>query len=352
MQNFTYITRPSRVIFGRGTLSSIGREVATLGLKRVLIVSTPGQKDLAGQLATILGTGAVAIHAHAAMHTPVTVTEDALKVVREKAIDGVAAIGGGSAIGLSKAIALRSELPQLVVPTTYAGSEMTPILGETAEGRKITLADPKVVPNVVLYDVDLTLSLSSAVSAASGMNAIAHAVEALYAKDRNPVISLMAVEGISALTRALPAIVRDGQDTKARSDALYGAWLCGTCLGAVGMALHHKLCHTLGGSFGLPHAQTHAVVLPHTLAYNASAAPDMIRALAPVLGNDPAAALHKLASEIRAPKALRDLGMAEADIAAAAELVMANPYWNPRPVEFGDIRTLISRAWAGEAPQG
>lgn len=351
MENFTYIARPSRIVFGSGSLSSIGREVAALGIERALLVSTPGQEDMARQLAAILGARVAAIHAYAAMHTPVHVTERALEVVREKAIDGLVAIGGGSTIGLSKAIALRTDLPQIVVPTTYAGSEMTPVLGETAEGRKTTLTDSRVQPQVVLYDVDLTLSLPAAVSAASGMNAIAHAVEALYARDRNPVISLMAVEGIAALTRALPVIVRDGRNARARSDALYGAWLCGSCLGAVGMALHHKLCHTLGGSFGLPHAQTHAAVLPHALAYNASAAPEMMEALAPVLGDDPASALQTLVFDIGAPRSLRELGMAEADLDAAAELAMANPYWNPRPVEREAIRALIGRAWAGEAPQ-
>lgn len=351
MESFTFVARPSRVLFGRGTISSIADEIDALGLERVLLLSTPDQRGVTGQLVDAIGGRLAGLHPQAAMHTPVDVTERALVVVRDKAIDGLVAIGGGSAIGLSKAIALRTGLPQLVVPTTYAGSEMTPILGETAGGRKTTLTDARVQPQVVLYDVDLTYGLPAVVSAASGMNAIAHAVEALYAKDRNPIISLMAVEGIAALTRALPKVVRDGRDPVARSDALYGAWLCGTCLGAVGMALHHKLCHTLGGSFGLPHAQTHAVVLPHALAYNASAAPDMIKALGLVLGSDPARALYEMAGAIGAPRALRDLGMAEADIDAAADGAVANPYWNPRLVERAAVRRLIARAWAGKAPE-
>ena len=186
--------------------------------------------------------------------------------------------------GLGKAIALRTDLPQIVLPTTYAGSEMTPILGETKDGVKTTQRTPKVLPEVVIYDVDLTLGLPPAIAATSGMNAMAHAVEALYAKDRNPVISLMAEEGIRSLARALPGIAEDPQDREARSDALYGAWLCGTCLGAVGMALHHKLCHVLGGAFDLPHAETHTIVLPHAVAYNASAAPDAMDRVARALG--------------------------------------------------------------------
>src|SRR5262249_49398149 len=161
----------------------------------------------------------------------------------------------------------RTDLPQIVVPTTYAGSEMTPILGETAGGAKTTQKTLKVLPEVVIYDVELTLSLPVAISGVSGMNAIAHAIEALYAQDANPVIELMALEGIRALAGALPRIAEAPKDVEARSDALYGAWLCGVCLGSVGMALHHKLCHTLGGSFGLPHAETHTVVLPHATRY-------------------------------------------------------------------------------------
>jgi alcohol dehydrogenase class IV len=285
------------------------------------------------------------------MHTPVAITERAMEVVRQLNIDGLVAIGGGSTTGLGKAIALRTDLPQVVVPTTYAGSEMTPILGETSAGTKNTITDPKVQPEVVIYDIDLTMTLSPRLSAMSGMNAIAHAVEALYAKDRNPIISLMAVEGVAALRRALPLIAANPSDGEARSDALYGAWLCGTCLGAVGMALHHKLCHTLGGSFDLPHAETHAIVLPHSLAYNAPAVPDVIARLQPILGEEPAVGLYDLLAQIGAPRALRELGMPESAIDDAADRAMVSPYWNPRSLTREGIRSLIARALAVEAPQ-
>ncbi len=260
-------------------------------------------------------------------------------------------IGGGSTIGLAKAIALRTDLPQIAIPTTYAGSEMTPILGETRDGLKVTTNTPKVLPEVVIYDVNLTLGLPAGISGVSGINAIAHAVEALYAQNRNPVISLQAAEGIRALASSLPRIARTPQDLAARSDAQYGAWLCGTCLGAVGMALHHKLCHTLGGTFNLPHAETHAIVLPHALAYNAPAVPDAMARLRKTLDTaDPAVALYELADAVGAPRGLRDIGMPEAGIAQAAELAIANPYWNPRPIERDQIYGLLSRAWAGEPP--
>ena len=228
---------------------------------------------------------------------------------------------------------------------------MTPILGETKDGAKTTQRTLKVLPEVVIYDVDLTLGLPAAISGTSGMNAMAHAVEALYAVDRNPVISLLAEDGIAALARALPRISEDPQDRVARSDALYGAWLCGTCLGAVSMALHHKLCHVLGGTFDLPHAETHTVILPHATAYNAGAAPEAMTRVARALGRpDPPRALFELAGRLGAKRSLRELGMPQDGIERVVEQTMATPYPNPRPLDASAIRELIIRAWEGEPP--
>jgi alcohol dehydrogenase class IV len=183
------------------------------------------------------------------------------------------------------------------------------------------------------------------------MNAIAHAVEALYAHDANPITSLMAEEAIRALAKALPAIVKDPKDSEARSDALYGAWLCGICLGTVGMALHHKLCHTLGGTFDLPHAETHTVVLPHATAYNALATPGAMKILARALNvGDPVRGLYDLERALGAPSSLKELGMPQAGLDKAADLALANPYWNPRPLERSAIRALLDDAWAGRPP--
>jgi maleylacetate reductase len=235
-ESFDYEPAPVRVIFGSGTLTRLGPEVERLGARRVLVLSTQGRAEAqASGIAASLGERSAGVFAGAVMHTPVAVTEQALRIVRDRGADALVAVGGGSTTGLGKAIALRTGLPQIVLPTTYAGSEMTPVLGETKDGAKTTLRDPRVVPKIVIYDVDLTLGLPVATSVASGMNAIAHAVEALYAEDRNPVTSLMAEEGIAALARALPRILKDPKDREARSDALYGAWLCGVCLGTVGM---------------------------------------------------------------------------------------------------------------------
>jgi len=348
---FVYQALPARVVFGTGTLLRIADEVAALGCRRALVFSTPNQAGAARALVDRLGDRAVGMHAAAVMHTPVDVTEAALRVVKALDADCIVALGGGSTIGLSKAVALRTDLPQLVVPTTYAGSEATPILGETTDAGKTTRRDLKVLPEVILYDVELTLTIPPALSVTSGLNAMAHAVESLYAKDANPLISMVAEQGITAFARALPRIVANPQDLEARSEALYGAWACGTCLGAVGMALHHKLCHVLGGSFQLPHAETHAVLLPHAMAYNAPAVPEAMRRVAQALGCvDAVQGLHQLALQLSAPTRLADLGMKVWQVDQAVERACASPYWNPRPVEAEPLRRMLLNAFHGRPP--
>jgi maleylacetate reductase len=348
---FLYEAFPIRVLFGVGTVAQLEPEVQRLGITRALVLATPGRQPQTAKLAALLGDRSAGVFAGAKMHTPVSVTDEAMRVVAETSADGLVSLGGGSTIGLSKAIALRTDLPQIVVPTTYSGSEMTPIVGETKDGKKTTQKSPKVLPEVVIYDVDLTLTLPPGLSATSGMNAIAHAAEALYAQERNPITSLMAEEGIATLARSLPRIVADPVDREARADALYGAWLCGLCLGTVGMALHHKLCHTLGGSFDLPHAETHTVVLPHAIAYNTPAVPDAVARLARALQvPDAARGLFDLAGRLGAPRSLKELGMREGNLDVAADLALDSPYWNPRPIERAGIRDLLARAWAGVPP--
>jgi maleylacetate reductase len=351
MEPFSYQGMPARVVFGFGASAQIPAEIERLGLKRVMVLATPQQKASAEKTAAGLGDGSAGVFAEAAMHTPIEVTERALLAATEMRADGLLAIGGGSTTGLAKAIALRTDMPQIVVPTTYAGSEMTPILGETKNGVKTTQRSMKVLPETVIYDVDLTMTLPVGLSGASGINAIAHAVEALYAEDGNPIISMMAKEGIRALALALPTIAQAPRDRLARSDALYGAWLCGACLGSVGMALHHKLCHALGGSFDLPHAETHTIILPHAVAYNAPAAPGAMAALREALGvKDAAIGLFDLAGKVGAARALKDIGMPREGIDKAVTLALANPYWNPRPIEAEGIRALIAAAFEGSPP--
>jgi maleylacetate reductase len=270
------------------------------------------------------------------------------------AADGTVALGGGSAIGLAKAVALELGLPILAVPTTYSGSEMTPIWGLTEGGIKKTGRDPRVLPRTVIYDPALILNLPPATTAVSGMNAMAHCVEALYAADGNPIASAMAEEGLRRLARNLPAAVRRPADLDARAETLCGAWLAGACLGSVGMALHHKLCHTLGGSFNLPHAETHTAVLPHAVAYNAPAAPSAMARISAAIGAEAgqtaAAALFDLALSCGARMRLADLGLREEDLDRAAELALAAPYPNPRPLERAGILRLLEDAYRGRRP--
>ncbi|UJX46689.1 maleylacetate reductase [Xanthobacter sp. YC-JY1] len=351
IETFTYEALPIRVRFGRGTVAEVGAEVARLGARRALVLTTPQQAGEGERIGGLIGEACAGVFPGATMHTPVEVTEQALNALKAADADCVVALGGGSTTGLGKAIALRTGVPQLVIPTTYAGSEMTPILGETQEGRKTTIRSLDVLPEAVIYDVDLTLTLPAGLSATSGVNAIAHAVEALYARDRNPVISLMAEDGIRTLSSALPILIHEPANIEARTMALYGAWLCGCCLGAVGMALHHKLCHTLGGTFNLPHAETHTIVLPHAVAYNAPAAPEAMAAITRALGApDAAQGLFDLVRALGVPRALSEIGMPADGIDTAADIAVENPYWNPRPVTRDGIRALIARAYAGERP--
>lgn len=351
MDPFTYTALPARVIFGPGTLAQVPDEVRRLGCHRALVLSTPQQVNEALALAGTLGNVSAGVFDGAAMHTPVEITDRAIAVVKEGGIDCLIALGGGSTIGLGKAIALRTGLPQIAIPTTYAGSEATPILGETKDGLKTTRRTLDVLPEVIVYDVNLTLSLPPQMSVTSGINAIAHAVEALYAQDANPIISSLAEQGIAALGRSLPDIMRNPRNREARSDAVFGAWACGTCLGSVGMALHHKLCHTLGGAFGLPHAETHTIILPHAIAYNAVVAPDAMKRVARALSvGDAAEGLFEFAKALGAPIALKDVGMPEAELDHAAELAVANPYWNPQTIERAGIRRLLENAFHGRRP--
>mgnify|MGYP002640631724 CR=1 FL=1 len=351
MRSFVYDALPGRVVFGVGSLDTIADEVARLGVAKALVLSTPPQREQAEDVARRLGSAAAGVFAEAEMHVPIEVAARARDEARRLGADACVAVGGGSTTGLGKAIALAYGLPIIAVPTTFAGSEMTPIWGLTEDGIKKTGRDPKVLPKTVIYDPTLVMTLPVSIAGPSGMNAIAHCVEALYAENGNPIISMMAEEGIRALARSLPAVVGRPDDIEARSDAQYGAWLAGASLGSVGMALHHKLCHTLGGSFNLPHAETHTIVIPHATAYNYRAAPEAMARIARALGSDdPAGAIFDLGTAIGARMALRDLGMTEADLDRAADLAVENPYYNPRPITRDGIRALLEDAFHGRRP--
>lgn len=354
MESFEYNVNSSRIVFGPGSILKLPDEIKKLNASSPLLLSTSQGIEHTREITVLLERASIKTAGafnNAVMHTPTSVTDQAMQVLEEISADCIVSLGGGSVVGLGKALAIRTGLPHICIPTTYAGSEMTPILGETTGGKKTTRSDPKILPMVVIYDVDLTMTLPPAICTTSGVNAIAHAVEALYAKNANPITSLLALEGTKALAEALPQITQDPSARPPRERALYGAWLCGTVLGSSSMAIHHKLCHTLGGSFGLPHAETHTIILPHALSYNAPAISGQMSALATVLpgsGGEGLKGLNILLDLVHAPRALRDLGMKESDIDKAAEIALSAQYPNPRPLEKKAIRELIRRAWDGE----
>ncbi|USP82879.1 maleylacetate reductase [Curvularia clavata] len=353
MEAFEYRVNTAHIIFGSGSIAKTGELLKQNGLSRPLILSTPEQINQAQALRDILTqkVEVAGMFSEAKMHTPLYVTEEALLYCKEKNPDCLISIGGGSTIGLGKAMPIRNGLFHVVIPTTYAGSEVTPVVGETVDGKKTTRSDPKTLPNLVIYDVDLTMTLPVGLTVTSGINAIAHAAEALYAQNGNPIMKLFAQEGIKAIASALPELLHESSSISARSSAQYGAWLCGTCLGNVGMSLHHKLCHTLGGSFDLPHSQTHTIMLPHALAYNAPKVPAAMKMLADALlesNGNAIQGLNALLAKTEAPRSLKEFGMKESDIDRAADIAVSNAYWNPRTVERDLIREVIRRAWAGE----
>jgi alcohol dehydrogenase class IV len=349
VKSFTFESQQSRVIFGAGCLAQLPLEVERLGATRAMIVATSGRSSLTSRVRELLSDFAVESFERAAVHVPQEIALAAREAASSSNAELLIAVGGGSAIGVAKAIALSSAIPILAVPTTYGGSEMTPIWGMTEDGRKETGRNPRVQPRVVIYDSDLTLSLPPRTTSCSGLNAMAHCVEALYASDANSLTTSAAIEGLRLLADSLPRLSAAPEDREQRSHALQGAWLAGFALGTVQMALHHKLCHTLGGSFSLPHAETHAILLPYTAAYNRQAAANEMRLAANALDvEDLPIELLSLARTINAPLTLEELGMQESDLDRAADLAVERQYPNPAPVTRERIRVLLDAAFRGD----
>jgi maleylacetate reductase len=352
MRSFTFDALPGRVVFGVGSVARLEDEVVALGASRVLLITDPATKPVADDLAEQLGKRCAGVFSDVQQHVPIEGARTARDAARDSGADCVVTVGGGSTTGFGKAIALESDVHTIAVPTTYAGSEMTPIYGITSEGIKRTGRDLRVLPRVVIYDPALTVSLPPSVTGPSGINAIAHCVEALYAKDANPITSLMAEEGIRALARGIPAAVRDPDDLDARSEALYGAYLAGAALAVVGMAIHHRICHVLGGTYGLGHGEVNAVILPHVVRFNQEGARAAIDRVAAALGvEDAATGLFDLARSIGAPTSLAELGMSAESLDEAARLAAESPPWNPRPVQAKDVRGLLEEAYHGRRPE-
>src|SRR5258707_7608660 len=349
MKAFTYESLPGRVIFGTGVISQLAEEIEHLQKKRALLIVSGSAARLVPMLTEQLEDLLAGVFSEVAQHIPASLIEKGLVVAHETNADCIVTLGGGSAIGLGKALALKIDVPIIAIPTTFSGSEMTPIYGITDVGRKQTGRDMRVLPRTVLYDPELVYSMPPFLAATSGMNALAHCVEALYGQHASPITNLLAEEGSRALAQGLPGIVQNPRNHESYDLALYGAYLAGAVLAVVGTGLHHRICHILGGHFNLPHAETHAVMLPYVIWYNHKAAPAAMTRLARALeAEDAVKGCFDLVARLNTPRSLADLRLAEDSLAYATRLVVESQTWNPRPVMFNDIEQLFQAAYHGQ----
>jgi maleylacetate reductase len=348
---FVYDALPGRVVFANGAFDRVAEEIDRLGGDRILLIADRSGHAWADRLVQTLGTRVAGRIEDVRVHVPIENAETARALATASAADVIVTIGGGSATGLGKAIALTHAIPILAVPTTYAGSEMTPIWGLTEGARKTTGRDPRVQPRTVVYDPVLTLSLPPTVAGPSGMNALAHCAEAIYADGASPITSLMAERGITILASGLPRVVHAPDDLDARGDVLVGAYLAAAAFASAGSGIHHKICHVLGGAYDRPHAETHAVILPHALALVAPAEPEAIARIGAALANpDVPAAVFDLAASVGAPTDLRTIGLPAERLDEAAGLIVDAVPGNPKPVDVPAIRALLADAFEGRRP--
>lgn len=352
----------SRVRFGAGEHAAVGVEAEILGISRMMMILDGATRTIGDTIVSATGQLVVERTDDVMMHVSSEAVERAVARTRACAADGIGCVGGGSATGLAKGVARMTGLPILAVPTTYAGSEMTAIWGLTDAGRKITGRDERVRPRTVIYDPVLTHTLPVNLTVTSAINAVAHCVEALYARGVSPITVLVASHAIAELLSALPALIRAPTDAAARSQALYGAWLAGWVLNVAAMGLHHKLCHILGGAFDLPHSPLHTVVLPHAVAVNADSAPVAVNALNTALrrcGHDvpvdhTALGLWSLVNELNGPMSLADIGLSKESLPQAISTTLrqigtARPL-HPRDPTDAELRELMTRAFHGTPP--
>jgi maleylacetate reductase len=354
LMSFIYNSLPGRIIFGPGTSRNrLVEEMDRMGVSRILLIATEREKLLVDALCKPLGERVVGMFTAVKQHVPIEIAEEARALALRLKADCLLSIGGGTTIGVAKAVALTMSLPIVAVPTTYSGSEMTQIWGLTTGKRKTTGISRDVLPKVVIYDPELTFSLPRSITGPSAINAMAHSVEALYVPGANPVTSLMAEEGLRALAHGLPIAVERPEDLEGRSEVFYGAYLAGAALAAVGTGLHHKICHTLGGAYNLPHAETHTVILPHVVAFYEPAIPAIMQRIAHALGAQGAATgIYDLANGVGAPTALKNIGMKEENLNEAITLILAkSPNDNVRPVDETGIRTILEHAYVGQRPE-
>lgn len=348
---FIHDTLPQRIRFASGEAhAQLLEEVSELAAKSIMVIVADSGREMAIRIAE--GLPVAVWHNEVAPHVPIDVAERARSVAIANEVDLLVSVGGGSTMGLAKAIALTSALPIIAIPTTYAGSEATNVWGLTETAAKTTGVDARVLPRTVIYDAELTVSLPAELSVASGLNALAHCVDSFWAPRSDPINTVLAAEGIRALSEGLPKVATDPSGIEGRELVLHGAYVSAVAFASAGSGLHHKICHVLGGMFNLPHAQTHATVLPHVLALNGAAAPDSEKRIAEAFSansaNEGLAALRRM---LDAPVALRDYGLPESGFAAAtAAILPLVPAGNPAIITEDTLAALLRAAWAGEDP--
>lgn len=350
---FDFKSLAIRIRFDVDAAAVLACEADRVGISRPLFVAMPGERSRkeAEAFVRVFAPGKTAVFSDAKVHVPTEILEAALAAYDAAGADGVIAIGGGSAIGLGKLVAFRRGAKSIVIPTTYSGAEVTPFNAVTRDGVKTQIRDDAVTPALVLYDIGLTLGLPMRIAVPSMMNALAHAVEALYAPDGNPLVSLEAEEALRCGVPALERLAADPESRAVRRDLLFASMLAGRASAVTTMALHHKLCHVLGGAHDLNHADVNAVILPHALCYNAPGAPEAMARIGRALATrTPAARLFDIAKEAGAPVALRDIGMRESDLEPALEIALAQKYENPVPLEAKGLRKLLNDAYRGVRP--
>jgi maleylacetate reductase len=351
MKKFDFRAPSWNVVFGDGALGRLPELLGQCGCRRPLILSTPGRGEaVAALLKSLLGPD-VAMFMRAAAHVPVAVVEEAQRCAREVKADCTISFGGGSTTGLGKLLRLRDGLPQIAIPTTYAGSEMTNIWGVTENNSKQTGRDAGVLPVLVIYDPELLVPLPRSIAGPSALNAMAQAIANLPGFNDDPVPNLLAREAIAVIGRGLPRLLSAAPDVETCSEVLYGACLAGAALGAGRSGLHHRICHVLGGMFNLPHADTHAVILPYSIAFNRDAVPEATALIAGTLGvRDAAGGVYELMHLACRKPSLRALGLSEPDLDRASDTVLAAPVSNPAPVTKESIRRLLQDAFGGNPP--
>lgn len=364
---FDHTTLGQRVLFGTGrSAENLAAEIDRIGASRPMVISGGSARESARRLSADINP--VLSWDEVVMHVPVELAQRARVAATEAEVDIVICVGGGSTTGLAKAVALSHAIPIIAVPTTYSGSEATNVWGLTEDGTKTTGTDPRVLPQTVIYDGELSAALPMELSVASGLNGMAHCVDSLWAPRADPINEALALEGARALSRALTGIVADPADMNAREQALYGCYLAAVSFVGAGSGLHHKICHVLGGTFDLPHAQTHAVVLPHVLGFNADTVPESAARLASALraGRTESATcaspnadadssvreLQHLYDRVGAPTRLDELGFTADDIPEAVERIQAvAPASNPAEVTVSGLTELLTRALTGRPPR-